>query len=105
MKIQYKFYLYFVVTVLLSPVLFTEISLVYSAGHIIDILLVSLILLVYFGLYLSIRKDFLLPYANLQDWVLGFKSNQSMRLDEAHDTTFQPVATAINHLIDRKSVV
>ncbi|MBT3277684.1 ATP-binding protein [Candidatus Thioglobus sp.] len=100
MKIQYKFYLYFVVTVLLSPVLFTEISLVYSAGHIIDILLVSLILLVYFGLYLSIRKDFLLPYANLQDWVLGFKSNQSMRLDEAHDTTFQPVATAINHLID-----
>ena len=100
MKIQYKFYLYFIVTVLLSPFLFTEISLVYKTQNIIDALLVVLILLIYFGLYLSIRKDFLLPFANLQKWVTGFKSNQNIRLDEAHDTTFQPVATAINHLID-----
>ena len=100
MKIQYKFYLYFIVTVLLSPFLFTEITLVYKTQNIIDALLVVLILLIYFGLYLSIRKDFLLPFANLQKWVTGFKSNQNIRLDEAHDTTFQPVATAINHLID-----
>jgi len=88
------------VTVLLSPLLFTEISLAYNTLNIIDILLVVLILLIYFGLYLSIRKDFLLPFANLQKWVTGFKSNQNIRLDEAQDTTFQPVATAINHLID-----
>ena len=100
MKIQYKFYLYFIVTVLLSPFLFTEISLVYKTQNIIDAFLVVLILLIYFGLYLAIRKDFLLPFANLQKWVTGFKSNQNIRLDETHDTTFQPVATAINHLID-----
>lgn len=100
MKIQYKFYLYFIVTVLLSPFLFTEITLVYKTQNIIDALLVVLILLIYFGLYLSIRKDFLLPFANLQKWVTGFKYNQNIRLDEAHNTTFQPVATAINHLID-----
>ncbi len=100
MKIQYKFYLYFIAMVLLSPLLFTEISLVYKTQNIIDVLLVVLILLIYFGLYFSIRKDFLLPFANLQKWVTGFKSNQNIRLDETHDTTFQPVATAINHLID-----
>ena len=100
MKIQHKFYLYFLVTVLLSPFLFTEISLVYKTQNIIDVLLVVLILLIYFGLYLSIRKDFLLPFANLQKWVTGFKFNQNIRLDEIHDTTFQPVAKAINHLID-----
>lgn len=100
MKIQYKFYLYFMVTALLSPFLLAEITLLYTTKNMIDALLVALILLVYLGLYLSIRKDFLLPFSNLQAWVSGFKANQNMRLDEDHDTTFQPVATAINHLID-----
>ncbi|MCH9712021.1 MAG: GAF domain-containing protein [Proteobacteria bacterium] len=100
MKIQYKFYLYFIVTALLSPILFVEINLAYKTNNVVDVLLMLLILLVYLGLYLSIRKDFLLPFANLQAWVSGFKANQNMRLDEVRDTTFQPVAKAINHLID-----
>ncbi len=100
MNIKHKFYLYFIVTALLSPILVTEIILAYRTQNLIDIFLVFFIVLVYFGLYLSIRKDFLLPFANLQEWVNSFKSNQNIRLDEAKDTTFQPVASAINHLID-----
>lgn len=100
MNIKYKFYLYFLVTALLSPVLVSEIMLAYRTQNLVDILLVMVVVLVYFGLYLSIRKDFLLPFADLQEWVDGFKSDQSIRLDETQDTTFQPVAAAINHLID-----
>ncbi len=100
MNIKIKFYLYFVVTALLSPILVAEIGLAYDTYNAVDILLIVLILLIYFGLYLSIRKDFLLPFADLQNWVVSFKTNQAIRLDEAQETTFRPVAAAINHLID-----
>ncbi len=100
MSIKVKFYLYFIVTALLSPVLVVEVSLAYSHQNVIDIFLVILIVLIYLGLYLSIRKDFLLPFSDLQKWTVGFKTNQTVRLDETCETTFQPVAAAINHLID-----
>ncbi|WP_428086539.1 GAF domain-containing sensor histidine kinase [Candidatus Thioglobus sp.] len=100
MNIKVKFYLYFIVTALLSPLLVNQIVLAYKTQSAVNGLWAVLIMLVYFGLYLSIRKDFLLPYADLQKWVAGFKINQNIRLDEANETSFQPVAVAINHLID-----
>lgn len=100
MNINYKFYLYFIVTALLSPVLIMEILAAYETQQTIDILLVVLILFIYLGLYLSIRKDFLLPFSDLQQWVSGYKTNQNIRLEEVQQTSFQPVASAINHLID-----
>ncbi|MDC9727630.1 MAG: histidine kinase [Candidatus Thioglobus sp.] len=100
MNINYKFYLYFMVTALLSPVLVMEILAAYETQQTMDIMLVVLILVVYLGLYLSIRKDFLLPFADLQQWVSGYKTNQNIRLEEVQQTSFQPVASAINHLID-----
>jgi two-component system nitrate/nitrite sensor histidine kinase NarX len=99
-KIKHKFYFYFAITALLSPILVSEILSAFATQNIADIILVVFIFATYFGLYLAIRKDFLLPFADLQAWVKGFKSNQNMRLDEAPQTTFQPVAAAINHLID-----
>ncbi len=100
MNIKTKFYVYFVVTVLLSPLLASELMLAISTKNMADIVLVAVILIIYFGLYLSIRKDFLVPFSDLQQWVTGFKINQAVRLDETQETTFQPVASAINHLID-----
>jgi two-component system nitrate/nitrite sensor histidine kinase NarX len=100
MNIKSKFYLYFVVIALLSTLIATEISLAYSTKSAVDILLVILITLIYFGLYMSIRKDFLLPFYDLQQWVSRVRVDQHVRLDEERETTFQPVASAINHLID-----
>jgi two-component system nitrate/nitrite sensor histidine kinase NarX len=93
MNIKYRFYFYFIVTALLSPILVAKIYAVYSTKSPLDILLVILIMLMYLG-------DFLLPFADLQKWVIGFKTNQNLRLDETQETTFKPVAIAINHLID-----
>jgi len=100
MNIKSKFYLYFIVIALLSTLIVTEVSLAYSTKSAVDILLVILITLVYFGLYMSIRKDFLLPFYDLQKWVSRVRVDQHIRLDEERKTTFQPVASAINHLID-----
>ncbi|WP_190600355.1 histidine kinase [Candidatus Vesicomyidisocius sp. SY067_SCS001] len=100
MNIKTKFYIYFLVTILLSPLLMYEAMLSYTMTSVVDILLVILILLVYLGLYLSIRQDFLSPFSDLQSWVDGYKFSQSVRLSDNQKTTFQPVAKAINHLID-----
>ncbi len=100
MNIKSKFYLYLIVMALLSTLIATEVSLAYSTKSAVDILLVILITLAYFGLYMSIRKDFLLPFYNLQKWVSEVRIDQHARLDEESQTTFQPVAAAINHLVD-----
>ncbi len=100
MGIKTKFYIYLIVTIVLSPLLLLELSAIYSQPNAVDILLTILILLVFLGLYLSIRKDFLLPFSDLQKWVKDYKSNQTARLDDTNKTTFKPVASAINHLID-----
>jgi len=57
MNIKSKFYLYFIVMALLSTLIATEVSLAYSTKSAVNILLVILITLIYFGLYMSIRKD------------------------------------------------
>ncbi len=100
MNFKIKFYIYFLVTILLSPLLMYKVVLAYTMTNVVNVLLVALILLVYLGLYLSIRQDFLSPFSDLQSWVDGYKSNQSVRLSDHQKTTFQPVAKAINHLID-----
>ncbi len=100
MNIKIKFYSYFLVTILLSPLLMYEVVLAYTMTDIVDLFLVVFILLVYLGLYLFIRQDFLSPFSDLQSWVDGYKSSQSVRLSDHQRTTFQPVAKAINHLID-----
>jgi len=69
MGIKTKFYLYLLVTIALSPLLVSEVVLVYQSPNVSDVALVVLILLVYLGLYLAIRKDFLLPFNDLQKWV------------------------------------
>lgn len=100
MNIKYKFYLYFILIVFLSTAIVVEVTLAYKTHSAIDILWTILLVCIYLALYLSIRKDFLLPFFDLQQWVDGFKYNQNIRLDEERETTFQPVAIAINHLID-----
>lgn len=100
MGIKTKFYLYLLTTIILSLLLFREALLVYQSPNLIDATFVVLILLVYFGLYFSIRKDFLSPFNDLQKWVHEYNIDQSARLSDKQKTTFQPVATAINHLID-----
>ncbi len=60
MGIKTKFYLYLLVTIALSPILASEMVLAYQSPNALDIILVLLILSVYLGLYLAIRKDFLL---------------------------------------------
>jgi len=100
MGITTKFYLYFLVIVALSPVLVSEIVLVYQSYNGLDVILLVLILLVYLGLYLAIRKDFLLPFNELQKWVNDYNIDQAARLNDEQKTTFQPVATAINHLVE-----
>lgn len=98
--IKAKFYLYLLATIALSPLLWHVMLLVYQLPNIIDIVFVLLILLIYLGLYLSIRKDFLSPFTDLQQWVIDYNIDQSARLSDKQKTVFQPVATAINHLID-----
>lgn len=100
MNIKVKFYFYLLVTVVLSPLLLYETVKLYQSPSDIDIVFVLLILLIYLGLYLSIRKDFLLPFKDLKQWVDQYNVDQNARLDDAKKTTFQPVAAAINHLID-----
>ncbi|WXU00484.1 MAG: hypothetical protein Ctma_1205 [Catillopecten margaritatus gill symbiont] len=100
MNIKTKFYLYFLAVLILSPLLWREVIAVYQMPNIVDIVFVLLILLAYSGLYFSIRQDFLLPFNDLQKWVLEYNIDQSARLNDKQKTTFQPVATAINHLID-----
>lgn len=100
MGIKTKFYLYLFTTIILSPLLFREVVSAYQSPNIINTALVLLILLVYLGLYLSIRKDFLSPFNDLQKWVHEYNVDQNARLGDKQKTTFQPVATAINHLID-----
>ena len=100
MGIKTKFYLYLLVTIALSPILASEMVLAYQSPNALDITLVLLILSVYLGLYLAIRKDFLLPFSDLQKWVIDYNIDQSARLNDEQKTTFQPVATAINHLIE-----
>lgn len=100
MNIKTKFYIYLLTTIVLSPLLVVELMLVYEARNTIDILLVTIILLVYLGLYFAIRKDFLLPFSDLQNWVNNYNVDQSARLSDQQKTSFQPVASAINHLIE-----
>ncbi len=100
MGIKTKFYLYLLVTIALSPLFVSEAVLIYQSPNIVDVALALLILLVYLGLYLAIRKDFLLPFNDLQRWVSDYNVDQSARLSDQQKTTFQPVATAINHLIE-----
>ncbi len=100
MSIKTKFYFYLLVTIVLSPLLVNEIILTYRSPNVVDALLVLVILLVYLGLYLAIRKDFLLPFNDLQTWVRSYKTDQGARLSDEQKTSFQPVANAINHLID-----
>ncbi len=100
MGIKTKFYLYLLVTIALSPLLVSELMLVYQSPNGLDATLILLILLVYVGLYLAIRKDFLLPFSDLQKWVGDYNTDQSARLNDEQKTTFQPVAAAINHLIE-----
>ncbi|CAC9611856.1 Nitrate/nitrite sensor protein [uncultured Gammaproteobacteria bacterium] len=100
MNIKTKFYLYFLITIILSPLLLYELVMVFQVFNEVDMAFVLLILLVYLGLYLSIRKDFLLPFNDLQQWVYEYNIDQSARLSDTQKTTFQPVAVAINHLIE-----
>ena len=100
MNIKTKFYLYFLITAALSPLLLYELVIVFQSFNEVDVAFVLLILLVYLSLYLSIRKDFLLPFSDLQQWVCEYNVDQSARLSDTQKTTFQPVAAAINHLIE-----
>jgi two-component system nitrate/nitrite sensor histidine kinase NarX len=100
MNIRIKFYLYFCVTVVISSILVTEVILLYTNPNYIDALLTIGMFLIFVGLYIVIRKDFLLPFNDLQKWVKDFQVNQNARLEDTQQTSFQPVASAINHLIE-----
>jgi two-component system nitrate/nitrite sensor histidine kinase NarX len=99
MNTKTKFYLYFLITIILSPLLLYELVMVFQLFNEVDMAFVLLILLVYLGLYLSIRKDFLLPFNDLQQWVYEYNIDQSARLSDTQKTNFQPVAVAINDFI------
>lgn len=100
MSIKAKFYLYLLITVALSPIWFNKIVAAFQTQAFLDILIVLAISLIYIGLYFAIRKDFLTPFNELQKWVNRYKTDQSARLKDKEKTSFQPVANAINHLID-----
>ena len=53
MGIKTKFYIYLIVTIVLSPLLLLELSAIYSQPNAVDILLTILILLVFGVSYLS----------------------------------------------------
>lgn len=92
MTLKTKFYLYFIAISLLPiPIV---------AGFVTHNILFLLFLLAYMALYFLARKDFLLPFSKLQNWVQNYKTDQSVRLEDKQKTSFQPVALAINHLID-----
>ncbi len=100
MGIKAKFYLYLLATIGLSPFLWHAILSVYRVPNAADVVFALFILLIYLGLYLSIRKDFLSPFTGLQQWVIDYNIDQGARLNDKQRTIFQPVAKAINHLID-----
>jgi two-component system nitrate/nitrite sensor histidine kinase NarX len=100
MGIKAKFYFYLLVTIALSPILVSEVVFVYQSPNVSGVALVVLVLLVYLSLYLAIHKDFLLPFNDLQKWVNDYNIDQGARLNDEQKTTFQPVATAINHLVE-----
>lgn len=92
MNIKTKFYLYFIAVSLLPiPIII---------GVITGNPLFLLFLLAYVVLYFLARKDFLSPFFKLQNWVKNYTIDQSVRLEDKQKTSFQPVARAINHLID-----
>jgi two-component system nitrate/nitrite sensor histidine kinase NarX len=68
MGIKAKFYLYLLATIALSPLLWHVMLSVYQSSNVVDIGFALLILLIYLGLYLSIRKDFLSPFTDLQQY-------------------------------------
>ncbi len=86
--------------ILLSAQLILALTMVYHEPILRNITwLVSLI--VGFGwLYFGIRQDFLLPFHALQSWIVRYQTDADARLDQVQKSTFQPVASAINHLID-----
>ncbi len=100
MGIKAKFYLYLLTTISLSPLLWHVALSAYQSPNMLDIVFALSILSLYLGLYLSIRKDFLSPFTDLQQWVSDYNIDQSARLNDEQKTIFQPVAAAINHLID-----
>ena len=100
MNIKTKFYLYLSVTIVLSPLLVSQALSLYHHPDLINGLIILLIVMVYLALYLAIRKDFLLPFSDLQQWVHEYNIDQSARLNDKQKSTFQPVASAINHLIE-----
>lgn len=100
MNIKTKFYLYLSITIILSPLLASQALSLYHHPDLINGLIILLIVMVYSALYLAIRKDFLLPFSELQQWVHEYNIDQSARLNDKQKSTFQPVASAINHLIE-----
>ncbi|MDP6104108.1 MAG: histidine kinase [Gammaproteobacteria bacterium] len=100
MSIKTKFLLYFLITIALSFALVIEVILFYNSSSYIDGLISLVILVIFIALYFVIRKDFLLPFNELQKWVRGYKINQNARLEEKQPSSFQPIASAINHLIE-----
>lgn len=92
MNIKVKFLLYFIAVSLLPiPIIISVMT-----GNPLFLLFAF----AYVALYFLVRKDFLLPFKALQNWVHKYNIDQSARLNDTEKTTFQPVATAINHLID-----
>lgn len=100
MGVKAKFYLYLLATISLSLFLWHAILSVYRSSNVVNVVFTLLILSICLGLYLSIRKDFLSPFTDLQQWVNDYNINQGARLNDKQKTIFQPVAKAINHLID-----
>jgi two-component system nitrate/nitrite sensor histidine kinase NarX len=100
MSIKTKFSLYFLITIVLSFALVFEVGLYYLNPNYIDGLISLTIIVIFIVLYFSIRKDFLLPFNELQKWVKDYQVNQNARLKATKQTSFEPVASAINHLIE-----
>jgi two-component system nitrate/nitrite sensor histidine kinase NarX len=100
MSIKTKFYVYFLLIALLSFVFVWKLSNFYQTHHLLDALLVLFAVLGYAGVYWLVRKDFLLPFGDLQTWVMQSTTNQLVRPNTNKKSTFQPVTQAINHLID-----
>jgi two-component system nitrate/nitrite sensor histidine kinase NarX len=70
MNIKTKFYLYFLITIILSPLLLYELVMVFQLFNEVVMAFVLLILLVYLGLYLSIRNPSLICVFCLTLWYL-----------------------------------
>ena len=100
MNIKRKFYLYLLATIGLAFPLAESVHLTYSSGESIFVIFIITILAFYYYLYITIRKDFLAPFSDLQRWVKDYKQNQNARLKDRDDSSFNSVAQAINHLID-----